>query len=890
LKICKNIKETYPDLTVVMLLNNNVYIDYFTKRQSKYGFDKLFIWNGKSRIFFAMIKWLEDKKNTINDTKLASVRVILIVEDSPDFYSSYLTHLYRTIFKQTNQIVNEVRSDDLYKVLKLRTRPKVLLASNYEEAMELFEEHKEFIFCLVTDVEYKKDGRMTKNAGIQLVKALHEIKNNLPTILVSSERKNQFIADKLDITFVNKNEQDLYDNLIFRITQKIGFGSFYFRNEQYEILDKAKNISQFEEKILQVPSESILFHAKRNHFSKWLMARAEIQSANFLIEKKVDDFKDVDSVRAYVLKGIKEYRDERPVGKIIPFSAAACKSDENIVKLSEGAFGGKGRGLAFLNAFKQNIGFDIKFEGLKIKMPRTAVIGATEFEEFYLNHNLKQYHDHQMSYESLKELFMGFKLSVVLRRRLRVLLDSYTNPLAVRSSGLFEDSISQPFAGIFESYMIPNNHIEKSVRLKQLCNAIKLVFASVFSDTARNYTKSMDQKLGEEKMAVVIQELIGNENQNLFYPEISGVAQSYNFYPFAKMKPKDGFAIMAVGLGQHVVEGEISHRFCPKYPNLQFLSFKDQIKYTQTDFYAVDMSLKDIDWKKGGMATIKKIDIYDAKTNPNLKYCVSEFDYNNNNIYPGISNAGPIVVNFASILKNKFIPLPETIERILDHLIHAFDTPVEIEFVVDLNRDEDGDAAFYLLQVKPMLTPSESFRFDMEKVDMKKVILFADKSMGNGMIKDIYDIIYVRTDNFDKLKTEECVLELEKLNDKMGAEKKKYLLIGPGRWGTQDKFLGIPVRWPHISNAKVIVETDLEGFPLDASYGSHFFHNLTNLNIAYFSVYHSQENSFINYELMNEANIMEETYYFRHVRFDHPLTIKIDGKKRKAYVSKASTS
>ncbi len=883
--ISKNIKKNYPDIPILMLLGTNHDTEYYLSKQEKYKYDKLFIWNGESRIFFAMIKWLEDSVNTANDTQLASVRVILIVEDSPAYYSSYITHLYKKIFRQTNDIVQEVSSNDLYKVLKLRTRPKVLLASNYEEAVELYDKYKDYLFCTVTDIEFKKNGKHDESAGVKLTKYINESSPQMPVLMMSSKPLGDKYSKLYKKYFIDKNMPDFLENLIFRITQKIGFGKFIFRNSDYTILGEARTIKEFGNKIKELPIDSLNFHASRDHFSKWLMARAEIQLANQLVIKKTSDFDNPESIRKYVLKAIKNYRDEKSLGKIIPFSESAFQEDGVIVKLADGGFGGKGRGLSFLNAINFNIGLHERIPGMKICLPKTSVIGFSEFEEFYDNNKLSKFLEKIVDYNQLQENFLERDLTPELIDRLRILLKYYKKPLAVRSSGLFEDSVSQPFAGIFESYMIPNNNADVEVRLKQLMEAVKLVYASVFSEMARNYTKSLNQKLGEEKMAVVIQELVGEEHDGLYFPLISGVAQSYNYYPFGNMDPMNGSSSLAIGLGKYVVEGEISHRFSPPYPKLNFLSLEHQVKFTQTHLYAVDMTLDSIDWSQGALATIKKVDIYDIKNANNLKFCVSEYDYNNRAIYPGLIGRGPIVPNFAPLLNNGYMPLAKTIETILNELRHAFDTPIEIEFVVDVNRDEEGDGLFYLLQVKPMLSPMDNNRIKLDKIDKDKLVLFAEKSMGNGIIKDIFDVIYIKNDVFDKLKTEDCVTEIDMMNSKMRDANKNYVLIGPGRWGTQDKFLGIPVKWPQISHAKVIVETEMEGFFIDASYGSHFFHNLTSLDIAYFSVFSEDNKSIVNYEKLLEAELIEETTYFRHVRFNSDLNIRIDGKLRQGMIS-----
>jgi phosphoenolpyruvate synthase/pyruvate phosphate dikinase len=438
----------------------------------------------------------------------------------------------------------------------------------------------------------------------------------------------------------------------------------------------------------------------------------------------------------------------------------------------------------------------------------------------------------------------------------------------------------QPFAGIFETYLLPNNHPDINVRLQQVMDAIKLVFASVYSDVARGYIKAIHYRIEGEKMAVVIQEVVGNRFGEFYYPHISGVAQSYNYYPFAHMKPEEGYAVAAFGLGKYVVEGEKAHRFSPKYPTTEILTATDQVRNSQTEFYAVDLRKQDLNLLEGDMAGLAKIDMYEAEKHGTLKHCASTFDVNNNSISAGIDKSGPRIINFANILKYKYIPMADTIDAVLDIVKEAMGSPVEIEFAIDLNKDNFYRSSFYLLQIKPMIGHAQDYNVDMKKIKKEDILLYAEKGMGNGLIKDIKDIVYVDNAVFDKSKTEEMASEIDLLNTEMSKKNREYILIGPGRWGTRDRWIGIPVDWPQISNAKVIVETSLEGYPLDASSGSHFFHNVTSANVGYFTVQPEKSKSYINYDKLEEQELVKRTTFFKHVRFKEPLQVKMDGKKR----------
>ncbi len=532
-----------------------------------------------------------------------------------------------------------------------------------------------------------------------------------------------------------------------------------------------------------------------------------------------------------------------------------------------------------------NFDFEQILPGIKIRTPITAIIGTDEYDYFLEKNKLYQNIFEVKDYEKLKQLFIKSKLTDSLVRKLRMLLRKLTNPLAIRSSGLFEDSLMQPFAGIFETYIIPNNHPDIEVRLQQVMDAIKLVYASVFSKIARGYVEAIHYKIEEEKMAIVIQEVVGNTFDEVYYPHISGVAQSYNYYPISHMKPEEGFAIMAVGLGMYVVEGEKAYRFSPKYPNTEINTPKDVFKTSQLDFYAVNLEPRPLNLLEGEDAGLIKLNIDVAEKHGTIRHCASVYDLDNDRIVPGLTSPGPRVINFANILKYNFIPLSETIELVLDVVKEAMGSPVEIEFAVDLNKDNKGKASFYLLQIKPLLGNAEDYNIDMETIDKENSLLYSAKGMGNGLINDVYDVIYVDINKFDKSFTNVMADEIEKLNEMMVNDGRKYILIGPGRWGTRDRWIGIPVNWPQISNAKVIVETSLNDFPLDASSGSHFFHNVTSMNIGYFSVQPEYDDSYIKWDVLQKQELINETTYFRHVRFKKPLVVKMDGKKRMAVIT-----
>ncbi|MCF8370851.1 MAG: pyruvate, phosphate dikinase [Bacteroidales bacterium] len=882
----KVLKKEFPYIPIFLLLNNNSDISYFDTAARKLpSIDKIFIWNGESKVFFAMIKHVEDSINVNNDTQIGLIRVILLVEDSPIYYSRYLPMLYNIVLQQTKRIIDDVSTDELYKVLRMRARPKILLASNYEEAIDIFNRYRDFMLCLFTDVKFDHNGVQDPNAGFELAEFVRSKIKDLPMIIQSSDEENEEKAFQLNATFINKNSETLKQDFQSFITHYLGFGNFIYRDKDGRQIAVARSLKEFESHLKTIPNESLIYHAKKNHFSLWLMARGEIRVAKIINPAKVSDFENPNLLRDYLVEVIQHFRNEQKRGKIIPFEESAIEDESNIVSLSGGNLGGKGRGLAFVNTLIHNFDFSKHIPNINIRAPKTSVIGTDEFEYFLERNMFLEKIMGESDYEQIKRWFLAGRVSEGLLKKLKKLLRHITKPIAVRSSGLFEDSLNQPFAGIFETYLLPNNHPDINVRLKQAVDAIKLVYASVFSNTARDYIQAINYKIEEEKMAVIIQEVVGNQYGNYFYPHISGVAQSYNYYPFGHIKPEDGVANIAVGLGKYVVEGEKTHRFSPLFPELDNNSPKDQYLNSQVQFYAVDLKKENLNILEGDTAGLKRLDIDDAEMHGTLRHSASTYDNFNNIIKPGLDSPGPRVVNFANILKYNYIPLAKTIEVVLDVVKDALGSPTEIEFAVDLNKDANHKSSFYLLQIKPLIGNAQDYDIDLDAINLDKVVLYSQKGMGNGAVDDIYDAIFVDIDKFDKSKTELMVKEIETLNAKMVKQGKKYVLIGPGRWGTRDRWIGIPVTWPQISNAKLIVETSLENFPLDASSGSHFFHNVTSMNVGYCSIMHESRESILAWDVLKKQKLIEKTSFFMHVEFEKALSIKMDGRKRITLVS-----
>ncbi|MDD5570048.1 MAG: PEP/pyruvate-binding domain-containing protein [Bacteroidales bacterium] len=885
IELSKLIKNDYPYIPVLLLLNNNNDIAIFeTDKNKLVNIDKIFIWNGDTKIFFAMIKYIEDRVNVENDTEVGLVRVILMVEDSPKYYSRYLPLLYTIVLEQTKRIMEDVTTDELYKVLRLRARPKILLASTYEEAINIFDKYKDYMLCLISDVKFERKGKVDSDAGFHLVKHIKSQIEDLPAIIQSSNIQNLSRAYALKASFIDKNSESLLHDFKSFIIHYLGFGDFVYKDEDDNEIAVARTLKEFEAHMNTIPDSSLIYHATRNHFSLWLMARGEIQIAKIIHPAKISDFNSPEGLRNYLINVIEKFRSEQNRGKVISFEESAIQDETNIISLASGSLGGKGRGLAFITTLVYNFDFSKIIPGIKIRTPKTSIIGTDEFVLFLERNDLKKVYT-EKNHNVIKEWFLNGQLSESLMIKLEKLLNVITNPVAIRSSSLFEDSLMQPFSGIFDTILLPNSHPDIRVRVQQAANAIKLVYASIFSDNARAYFEAVNYKIEEEKMGIIIQEVVGNKYENYYYPHISGVAQSYNFYPFAHMEPEEGFAVTGIGLGKYIVEGEKAFRFSPKYPSVEINSTKDQIRNSQLSFYAVDTNRHDINIMEGEEAGLIRLDIDEAERHGNLKHCASVYDAANDRIVPGIETPGPRLLNFANIMKYDYIPLARTIDSLLGIIKEAMGSPIEIEFAIDLTKNEEGLASFYLLQIKPLFSKEHELNLNLEDIDKKQILLYSEKGMGNGKIDEIYDVIYIDTDKFDKSKTMEMTDEIEQLNAEMVKQNKKYVLIGPGRWGTRDRWIGIPVQWTQISNAKIIVETSTEDLPLDASLGSHFFHNITSLNIGYFSVQHSSQTEFIRWDVLHKQKVIKATKYFKHVRFSKPLSIIMDGKKRISFIT-----
>ncbi len=890
-ELSKKIRSINSTIPILLLLNNDSDIELVRDKGDRLQFlERIFVWNGDAKVFLTMIKYIEDKINAVNDTKIGLVRIILLVEDSIRYYSRYLPILHVEIMKQTQRLIADEHLDDMKKLLRMRTRPKVLMAENFEEAVEIFDRYKDYLLCVISDVRFRRNGKQDEQAGIKLIKYIKSNLESLPILLQSSDPENAGTASAMDVCFLDKNSDNLSRDLTEFILNNLGFGDFVFRNDAGEVIARARSMAEFKDLLSTVPDESLLYHAYRNHFSSWLMARGEIQIAKYMQPIKVSDFDSCTELRKHLIGICNVVHEQKTRGKLIHFDRSVLDDEGQVVRVSGGSVGGKGRGIAFLNMLlRERKLFSISPE-VNIRIPQTAVIGTDEYDYFMEKNHFQDAFGRAEDFAAIKRLASKGHLSLMLKDKLSTYLEHMNGPISVRSSSLFEDSIFQPFSGIYETYFLPNNHPDITVRLRHLEEAIKLVYASVYSEAARSYFDAISYKVGEEKMAVLLQRVVGNRFQNRFYPHFSGVAQSYNYYPISYLEPADGIAVIGFGLGKYVVDGEKAWRFCPRYPKIDFISQSDLLKETQVEFYALNMGEYDIDLLEGSDATLLRMNIHEVEEDGTLEYCASVWDSQKGGIQSGIDQGGPKIMNFASILKYNHFPLAQTLDGLLENIKSAMGMPVEIEFAVDLSANGDGKPCLYLLQIRPLLRDLKEFDLDLAGIDKRDLLLYTRKAMGNGTIDDLRDVIYADPRTFDRSKTVEMVSELENLNRKLKEGKRDYILIGPGRWGSRDRWLGVPVRWAQISNARIIVEVGLEDIRIDSSLGSHFFHNITSKNIGYFDIPFGSDEDFIDWEWLKARPVANRTEYFTHVHLESPMVAKMDGRAGVSVVYKRSTA
>ncbi len=889
-ELSKALRKTAPRIPIYLLLNDNVEVGVMDRRRQELQrhYDQIFVWNGNPEIFMAMVKFMEDRANVQNDTTVGLTRVILLVEDSIRYYSRYLPILYSEILKQTTRMAKDKNLDGMTRTLSMRVRPKVILATSYEEAMAFCDLYQDCLLCVITDRKFPKEGVLDREAGLKLIRALKERISDLPTLLQSSDPFKESWATALGSAFLNKNSLTLGAELSSFFHDRLGFGDFIFRNSDGEEIARAVDMEDLRQKLRSVPGESLVYHASRNHFSAWIMARGEVQVAKVLAKFRISDYTDQEELRTHLINVGDYVQRMKSLGKVVPLTESTPLEEPNILRLSPGSMGGKGRGVAYIHSLLSRLDLDNLLPEANIRIPRSAIIGTEEFTAFVSRIGLRQMLHNELDDDAIKRRFLKGSLSSELLDNLRIFLARHAKvPLAVRSSGLLEDALSHPFAGLYSTFFLPNNDPDPLQREAQLIEAIKLVYASVYSKASRSYFQAIDYKIEEEQMAILIQEVSGSRFGDHFYPHISGVAQSFNYYPVAYTQPQDGIANLAVGLGKYVVEGGRTFRFSPSYPQLDMLSPKEQLRTSQKQFIALDMSRTSVDLYEGDDTTLVSLDIRQAELDGALHHCASVWDNNDDRIRDGLDSPGPRIVNFRNVLKYDQFPLARILEHLLELIRVAMETPVEIEFAVNLDKDpHNGKPTFTLLQIKHQLIDNSEVNLQAADLDPASLFLFSERCVGNGLVEGIRDIVWVDPEGFDKFETPLLATQLELLNDRFRAQGGKYVLLGPGRWGSNDRHLGIPITWSMISCAQVIVEYAMENFQADASLGSHFFHNVTSLNIGYFTVPYPRGASILDWDWLRTQPELSRSGCLVHTQLKEPVHIVMDGRRSASAIFK----
>ena len=879
------VRERHGSLPIVVLAYDSLGLAALRQKTDPSVIDHILVWSGDSRILLATIKLIEDRWNVDHDTREGTVRTILVVEDSVRRLSSFLPMIYTELMTQTRKVMSE-GLNHLDKLMRMQARPKILLARNYEEAEALFERFEKYMLAVISDIQFPRDGQMDPEAGLWLLREIRARKPVLPVVLHSSDPENRSKAVELGSYFLDKNSamwlQELHE---FFITW-LGFGDFIFRLPDGTEVDRARNLREMERKIHTAPDDSLSHHLSQHHLSTWLRARGEHDMAEKLRTILLSEFEDLDAARTFCAGTLRELRKERRRGTITDFRRNEVDPTAAFVRLGRGSLGGKGRGIAFLVALLAKIDLHDRFPDIRIAIPQTAAIGTDVFTQFLEENELGKFAMRCDDDAEIARVFLDASLPSELMEDLRAFLGEVRYPLAVRSSSLAEDSLFQPFAGLYATYMVPNNHPDIEVRLRQLVSAIKLVYASTFGQAPKSYIRSTPFRMEEEKMAVIIQRLAATRFGDVCYPNFAGVAQSYNFYPVGRLRTSEGLAHVAMGLGRMVVEGGTVLRFSPARPDVlpQFSSVRNILRTSQKEFYALDLSDPGVELTADEEGPVIKLGLERAEADGTLASVASVYDREDNVIRDGIYHDGPRLVTFAHILKADLFPLAGVLDELLGLGKQVMGIDVELEFAVNLTPEDGGPPEFSLLQCRPLATSEESRSADLDALDPEESLCWTEQSLGSGTIEGLTDVVYVSPKRWEAARTVEIASEVGELNDALEAEGRRYVLIGLGRWGTEDRFLGIPVRWDEISFARVMVEGGTDGFSVEPSQGSHFFHNITAFQIGYLTVQSRKSSAWIRWELLDEMPAVRETAHVRHVRFDSPLTVHLDGRKGHAAI------
>jgi len=882
------IKKIRPDMPVILLAHTTRGFYPPPENIDSSGIDKMFVWSGNSDLLLALVKNVEDHLNVEADTQKAKVRVLILVEDSPVYYSSFLPIIYKEIVKQTQQVLG-VGLNEEHRLLRMRSRPKILLVNNYEAALALYRKYKSYLLGIISDTRIPRDNRLTDDGGAVLLSQIQEEVQGLPLLLLSSDSNNRKRADQIPAVFLDKNSPNLLSELHDFFLTHLGFGDFIFRMSDGTEISRASDLRSLQATLPDIPDESIWHHAHHNHFSSWIMGRSEIGLASKFREVQADDFNNADEIRRFIISSIQKMRKWQQKGVVAQFKAHSFDAQiMDFVRIGNGSLGGKARSLAFMSAFLQEAPHLYeKYSDINIRIPKTLVLSTDEFEHFIQMNDLRRFATQETPDTEIAAFFLDAPVPDRLVRDLTVFLAQVDYPLSVRSSSLLEDAQFQPYAGLYETYMIPNNDRSLDTRLDHLLAAIKLVWASTYYEGPKAFSRNTSNQPQEEAMAVIIQELTGEAYGDYFYPAISGVTQSHNFYAVSPMKPEEGIAHIALGLGKTVVEGEKTMRFSPRYPSMlpQFSTVDDILKNSQRSFYALKIKnypeCLDFDHD----CNLVKRDVDDAEDEFPVMALASTYIAEEHRIRDSSSAGGAKVLTFAQILKYQIFPLPELLTDMMDLARRGLGCPVEIEFSVNLSSNRSQKSDFNFLQMRPMVADEDRLVVQIDDEDIKNAFCRSQRTLGNGKNDKIADIVYAKPESFKVENTVQMAGEIGRINAELIKEKRPYLLVGPGRWGSSDRWLGIPVQWQNISGVGAIIELRNSALHADPSQGSHFFQNITSQGIHYITVTEGSED-FFDWDWVGSLSCVRETEHMRHVRLDQAMTLKIDGRQSQCVMVK----
>lgn len=887
LDLGRKIKKKRPDLPVILLSHS--FLPKFDAAPSdlqKSPIDHRFIWAGDTEILVALIKSVEDRLNAEHDTRSAGIRIILLVDDSPIYLSSFLPVLYKVLVNQTQALIDEGLNEE-HRLLTMRARPKVLIADSYESALSIYEKYKSYILGVISDTRFPTEGKLDDEAGITLLNHIKEDRWDIPLLLTSSEPSNAKKAAKIPAAFIDKNSPSLRIEIRQFFLEQLGFGDFIFSMPEGQKIQSVTNLRAFEKALPKIPDESFYYHWSRNDFSRWLFARTETIIASRLRPATAEDFSfDVAQMKHYLHSTIREHRRSRQKGVVVNLDPADFDLDTEFFKIGTGSLGGKARGLAFVSTLlKKKAEILDRFENVKILVPQTLVVTTEGFDAFIDENDLEFLSKTDAADEAVAEICLNAKVPEWVATQLRAYLAAVDYPLAVRSSSLLEDAQFKTYAGLYRTYLLPNDHPNQEQRLEHLLTAVKLVYASTFFKGPKRFSKRIGQRTEEEKMAIVIQQLVGTAHGHYFYPAISGVAQSSNYYPFSKMKPEDGIASIALGLGKIIMEGRQTLRFSPKHPRLlpQRTVVEDFLNHSQRYFYALKMDAAALNLGVKEDAILERREVCDALEELPVKLLTSTYVPEEHRIRDTAATSGHRILTFAQVLKYDLFPLADILVEVLAMGQVGMGCPVEVEFSVNFAPNKEEPSVFAILEVRPMATADEQMSVDIRREEIEKAFCFSSKALGNTDRDDIRDILFVKPEVFDPARTLTIAEEIRKFNSGLLNNKNKYLLIGPGRWGSADHWLGIPVKWPDICGVGAIVETFSEKLNAEPSQGSHFFHNITTLGINYVTV--CQNNAdLLDWDQLTAMPRVSETTYLVHAKARKPIRIKVDGRNSQSVI------